>query len=82
MGCRGSEDAAGDALVAAAAAVAIQMAQGRTADELELISAFFEVLGDNLSLIAAQRVEAAAREERRKLRCGKEDCPVSKNRVK
>ena len=38
-----------------AAAVSIQMAQGRTTDQLELIAAFFEVLGDNLSLIAARR---------------------------
>lgn len=46
---------AGEALLLLAAAVSIQMAQGRTVDQLELIAAFFEVLGDNLSLIAARR---------------------------
>lgn len=38
-----------------AALVAFQLAQGRSADQLALISAFFEVLGDDLALLAAQR---------------------------
>ena len=45
----------GEALLILAALVSLQLAQGRTADQLELIAAFFEVLGDNLSLIAAHR---------------------------
>ncbi len=45
----------GEALLILAALVSLQLAQGRTADQLELIAAFFEVLGDNLSLIAARR---------------------------
>lgn len=45
----------GEALLVLAALVSLQLAQGRTTDQLELIAAFFEVLGDNLSLIAARR---------------------------
>ena len=45
----------GEALLILAALVSLQLAQGRTADQLELIASFFEVLGDNLSLIAARR---------------------------
>ena len=45
----------GEALLILAALVSLQLAHGRTADQLELIAAFFEVLGDNLSLIAARR---------------------------
>lgn len=45
----------GEGLVVLGMAAAIQMAQGRSADELELLSSFFEVLGDNLALIAARR---------------------------
>lgn len=50
----------GEALVVLATLVSIQLAQGRSADELQLISSFFEVLGDNLSLIAAQRTTPAS----------------------
>lgn len=45
----------GEALVAIATLVSLQLAQGKTAEQLELIAAFFEVLGDNLALIAARR---------------------------
>ena len=52
----------GEALVILATVVSLQLAQGRTPEQLELIGAFFEVLGDNLGLIAARRSldEAAA----------------------
>lgn len=45
----------GEALLAIATLVSLQIAQGRGAEELELIAAFFEVLGDNLALIALRR---------------------------
>ncbi len=41
-----------EALVAAAAALSITIARGRSAEELELLSALFEILGDNLALLA------------------------------
>ncbi len=41
-----------EALVAAAAALSITNANGKTAEELELLSALFEILGDNLALLA------------------------------
>ena len=40
----------GDALVLLTAVVALQLVQGRTAEEIELMAAFFTVLGDNLAL--------------------------------
>lgn len=42
----------GNGLIAAAAALTAVMAQGRTADELELLSALFDILADNLALLA------------------------------
>ncbi len=51
-------DGGGEGLLVLATLVSLQLAQGRSAEQLELLSAFFEVLGDNLALIAAQR-EAA-----------------------
>lgn len=45
----------GEALLVLAALVSLQLAQGRTADQLDLMAAFFNVLGDNLALIAARR---------------------------
>lgn len=44
----------GQTLVLLAAVVSFQLAQGRSAEDLELMSAFFEVLGDDLALIAAR----------------------------
>lgn len=41
-----------DGLVILAALVSVQMAQGLTDDQLELIATFFEVLGNNLALLA------------------------------
>ena len=51
MGCCPASSS-GDGLLAAAAAASIALAKGKTADELELLSAFFEVLGDSLALLA------------------------------
>ena len=45
---------AGGMLVTTAAVIALQLSQGRSADELSLLAAFFTVLGDNLALIAGQ----------------------------
>ena len=45
----------GEGLVLLAAVVAIQLAQGRSVDQINLLSAFFEALGDDLDLIAARR---------------------------
>jgi len=43
----------GAVLVTLGALAAIQVAQGLTVEEMELLGAFFEVLGDNLALLAA-----------------------------
>lgn len=61
MGCGRQDGPDGETLVALGMAVAVQLAQGRSLDELELLSAFFEVLGDNLGLIAARRASQEAR---------------------
>ncbi len=54
--------------VTAAALVSIQLAQGRSADELELLAAFFEVVANNLALLAGllpadSLIEAAESQE-------------------
>lgn len=56
---------AGEFLLIIAAIVSIQLSQGRTVDEIVLLSAFLEVVGDNLALIAARRTitEVAAAED-------------------
>lgn len=41
-----------DALVLLAALASIRLAQGLSSEQLELLSAFFEILGDNLALLA------------------------------
>lgn len=51
MGCCPASSS-GDGLLAAAAAASIALAKGKTAEELELLSAFFDVLGNNLTLLA------------------------------
>lgn len=43
----------GGFLTTAAALVAVQVAQGRTVEELDLLGAFFSALGDNIELMAA-----------------------------
>ena len=49
--CCGSQGQGGD-LVAIAAALSVVMAQGKTSEQIELLAALFEILGDNLSLLA------------------------------
>ncbi len=44
----------GEGLVAAAAALSAALAQGRTAEELNVLAAFFTILGDDLTLLALQ----------------------------
>lgn len=39
-------------IVCLAAVAAVQFAKGQSAADIELLAAFFEVLGDNLSLLA------------------------------
>ena len=45
----------GELLLAAAAVAAIQIAQGKSVDEVSILGAFFTVLGDNLALLAARQ---------------------------
>ena len=45
----------GETLLAAAALAAAQLAHGRSAEEIAVLSAFFCTLGDGLALIAARR---------------------------
>lgn len=52
----------GDALVMAAAAAAIRLAQGKSQAELDLLAAFLTCLADNLALIAGQLPENSADE--------------------
>ena len=44
----------GEALVLLSAAVTLQLARGRSPEELELLSAFFSALGEQLALVAAR----------------------------
>lgn len=46
------EELSGEALVLLAALSAIQLSQGKAAEELSELAAFFTVLGDNLALLA------------------------------
>ena len=50
QGC-GSQGQGGD-LVAAAAALSVLMAQGKTAEQISLLAALFEIVGDSLGLLA------------------------------
>ena len=59
--CCGSQGQGGD-LVAAAAALSVLIAQGKTAKQIGLLAALFTVLGDNLALLA---LKAPSEEERR-----------------
>ncbi len=47
----------GECLVVVASAVAIELAQNRSEQELLTLAAFLDVLGDNLALIATQRAQ-------------------------
>ena len=46
-----SQGQGGD-LVAVAAALSVFLARDRTAEQIELLAALFEIIGDNLSLLA------------------------------
>ena len=63
--CCGSQGQGGD-LVSVAAALSVLIAQGKTAEQIELIAALFEIIGDNLSLLA---LKAPSEEDC----CSKED---------
>jgi len=52
MECGCVSQGQGGDLVAAAAALSVLMAQGKTAEQIELLAALFEIIGDNLSLLA------------------------------
>ena len=45
----------GEALVLFSSAVPLPFARGRSSEELELLSAFFSALGEQLALVAARR---------------------------
>lgn len=51
--CCGSQGQGGD-LVAAAAALSVAIAQGKTAEEIGLLAALFTIIGDNLALLAVK----------------------------
>lgn len=48
----------GDVLLAAATAVSIAIAQGKTTDEIAVLAAFFNVLGESLDFLALHAPEA------------------------
>ena len=54
MSCDCVSQGQGGDLVAVAAALSVFLARGRTADQIELLAALFEIVGDNLSLLALQ----------------------------
>ena len=49
--CCGSQGQGAD-LVAAAAALSVLMAQGKTAEQISLLAALFTIVGDSLALLA------------------------------
>ena len=55
--CCGSQGQGGD-LVAAAAALSVLMAQGKTAEQISLLAALFEIVGDSLGLLALRAPSA------------------------
>lgn len=55
--CGGSQGQGGD-LLAVATALSVLMAQGRTAEQIELLATLFEILGNNLSLLALKAPSA------------------------
>lgn len=55
MACQSS--ASGEFLLTASTALAIQMSRSLTADELELVAAFLDVLSDQLALLALKMAE-------------------------
>lgn len=57
MACGKADSGRGEFLLAAGTALAIQISRQLTAEEMELLAAFLEVLGDQLSLLALQMPE-------------------------
>ncbi len=58
----------GEKLIAAGTAVAFQIAQERTPEELAILCDLFNVIGDELGLLAGTKASCAEqREQRRKL---------------
>lgn len=53
MGCRGGSGANNQGILLLATLASIQIAQGLDSDQIQLLGAFFTVLGDNLALLAA-----------------------------
>lgn len=51
----------GEYLVVIASALAIELSQSRSEDELLTLAAFFDVLGDNLALISTQRARYSSK---------------------
>lgn len=54
-----SQNCGGNDLVVLAAAFALKISQGMSADEMNVLSALFEVVGDQLALMAAARQACA-----------------------
>lgn len=54
MNCNNYGAFSGGALVTTAAALSLAIAQGRSAEQLELLALFFTSLADNLALYAGQ----------------------------
>ena len=55
MSCPAPSGPSGETLVLLSAAAAIQIAQGRSADDLGVLAAFFTALADNLALLALRQ---------------------------
>lgn len=71
MKCCCSSQGQGGDLIAVAAALSVLIAQGKTADQIGLLAALFEILGDNLSLLAlkAPSGDCCGQEEEKQDRC-------------
>ena len=52
---KSGSDRSGEALLALCTLLAIQLADGKTAEEAAVLAAFFTTLGDGIALIAARR---------------------------
>ena len=75
--CCGSQGQGGD-LVAVAAALSVLIAQGKTAEQIELLSAVFDMLADNLvmlSLKAPSEEDCRCREKPLTERQNESRCP-------
>ncbi len=57
----------GSALVTTAALLAVQVAQGRSAEQIECLGAFFTCLGENLELLAQRQSQNGPEELERKI---------------